>query len=87
LQLQIDRAALGRVGLPGEPLANLLQTLSQAAPEALSHPQVQSLLDLLSQRRQVTPIFELEDGRRIQLLDVRLGEGVIDLTVLTVDGQ
>jgi hypothetical protein len=84
LALELDRVALGRISLPGEPLANLLQTLSDAAPQAKEDPTLTSVLDLLAQRTQIDPVIKLSDGRRVRLLDLRLGDGFIDLTAQTL---
>jgi len=85
LQLQVDRVALGRVSLPGEPLTNLLERLTAAAPQLIDDPRTKSALDLLSQSRNIDPILKLEDGRHIRLIGFTLGDGRIDLSVQTLD--
>lgn len=84
IRVTVDRVALGRVAMPGEPLSNLLSALSKAAPDAFNNTQIKSLIDALSHDSQINPILELPDGRRIQLLDVRLNERWIDLTATTL---
>lgn len=84
LQLHVDRLALGRVGLPGEPLANLLQWLEKIAPQTLQSQQVQPVIELLAQRKPIDPQIELSDGRRVKLLELRLGDGWLDVSAVTL---
>ena len=85
LALELDRVALGRISLPGEPLANLLETLSDAVPQATDDATLKSVLDLIAQRTQIDPVIRLSDGRHVRLIDLRLGEGFIDITAQTLD--
>lgn len=85
LVFRIDRLALGRISLPGEPLANLFQRLTAAAPQAADDPRIKTALDLLSRGQGVDPNLKLQDGRRIRLINFTLGEGRIDLIVQTLE--
>jgi hypothetical protein len=85
LMLHIDRLALGRVILPGEPLTNLMRLLGQAAPQTSSEPQMLKALDILAGKRSINPIFKLADSRRVRLLNFHLDEGMVDFTARTID--
>ena len=84
LRLELQRVAIGRVGLPGEAVANLLQTIAESAPGAMDHPQIKTTLDWLDRREHIDPVLELEDGRRIRLLNIRLDHGSVDVTAQTL---
>jgi hypothetical protein len=83
LQLKLDRVALGRISLPGEPVANLLKLIGDASPR--DTPQIENILGALEQRDAIDPRFRLSDGRRIELLKLRLGDGLIDITAKTLE--
>ncbi len=85
LRLELKRVELGRVSLPGEPVANLLRTLTGAAPGAFENKELKSVLDWLERREAVEPMVELEDGRRIRIVKIVMGEGMVDVTARTVD--
>lgn len=85
LKLEIDRLALGRVILPGEPLANLLRTLEGAAPSVANDQKVRKALDIFTGERSVDPVTHLADHRRLRLVDFKLGDGWIDLTAQTIE--
>lgn len=87
LQLRVDEVSLGRINVGGEPLAKLIELLESVNPEALRSAQVQPIIDLLSQGELVEPELELSDGRRVKLLNVRLGEGTMDLTAVTTPAR
>jgi len=78
LTLRLEHASLGRISLPGDPLIALTGRLSSLAPRAVDDPQVAAIIDVLAGRTAVDPVFELADGRRIRLLKLSLGDGVID---------
>jgi len=78
LTLRLNHVSLGRIGLPGDPLLALTGRLSSLAPDIASDPQVMGILDVLAGRTAIDPVFELADGRRIRLLKLNLGDGVID---------
>ncbi len=84
LKVQVERIAVGRIGLRGESIANLLAMLADHAPQLMDDPQVRSIIDALEQRDSIKPEFELSDGRRIQLLNMRLADGWIDFDVVTL---
>lgn len=85
LKLEIDRVALGRVVLPGEPLANLLRTLQGAVPSIAEDQKVRSALEILAGQRMVDPVTRLADHRKLRLLNLQLGDGWVDLTAQTLD--
>lgn len=84
LRLELDRVALGRVSLPGEPLANLLEMLGEAAPEALTVPQITTAIDWLRRRDAIDPVIDLADDRRVRIVDVHLDDGWMDITARTL---
>ena len=84
LKIGIDRLAVGRIELPGEPVANLLQELSAAAPEVIADSRLADITDALSHRRTIDPIFELSDGRRVRLIGLRIAEQQIEFTAETL---
>lgn len=84
LTIAIDRVAIGRIELPGEPMANLLQELSAGAPEVMADSRLREVIDAISQRRNINTEFELSDGRRIRLIGVRISDKQIDLTAETL---
>ena len=85
LKLQIDRLALGRVILPGEPLANLLRTLEPAVPALAKDQKFRKALDIFSGQRMVDPVTRLADHRRLRLISFQLGDGWVDLTAQTLE--
>jgi hypothetical protein len=76
------------VWVPGEPLTRLVNAVKDAAPEFLDHPQVQQAVDVLAGARTLPPEFDLADGRRVQVKDVRLTNGAIEVAAVTLsDGD
>lgn len=84
MQIALERVQFGRVSLPGEPVANIVKTLSNAAPDSLQLPPIRDAIERLQQRENMAPEFELADGRRVQLIDVALRSGAIDVTARTI---
>jgi hypothetical protein len=85
LRLELHRVALGRVSLPGEPLANLLAAIADAAPQAMELSHVNTAVDWLRRREGIDPVIELADDRRLRILDLQLDDGWIDITAQTLD--
>jgi hypothetical protein len=85
LRLELHRVALGRISLPGEPLANLLKTVADAAPDALDLPQINTAIDWLRRRDAIDPVIDLADDRRVRILDLQLDDGWIDVTARTIE--
>ena len=85
LRLELRRVALGRVSLPGEPLANLLDAIADAAPQTLDLPYMRTALDWLGRREAIDPVIDLADDRRVKILGLQLDDGWIDITAQTLD--
>jgi hypothetical protein len=84
LFLQLDRLWLGRIGLPGEPLTRLAEFLEEHGGEEISALQIGDLLDVLAGRTPIDPIMSLADDRQVELMQIRLGPGRVDLTCRTL---
>lgn len=85
LCVRLDRVAMGRISVAGEPFAALAATLSGAAPSVMEQAHVQETLKVLQGDRAISPIINLADGRRVRLVELRLGDGDVDLTFETLD--
>src|SRR5262249_36945270 len=85
LKLEVDRLALGRVVVPGEPLANLLRMLEDSVPALAADQKFRKAVDIFAGERMVDPVTRLADHRRLRLLDFQLGDGWIDLTAQTTE--
>ena len=83
LSLALKSIALGKVWVPGSPLTRLADALREAAPDFLDHPQVQQAIDILAGRQTLPAEYDLGDGRRVRLKDVRLTDGAIEVTAST----
>jgi hypothetical protein len=85
MHLNLERAGIGRLSLPGEPAQTLMSAIEQVAPGgALDDEAVQSLLSLLSGEQGISSLVDLSDGRRVELLDLTLADGMIELTSRTL---
>jgi uncharacterized protein YpmS len=86
LSLKLTRISLGRMWIPGEPLAKLSDAVRDAAPGFLDNPSVRHTIEVLAGHQTISPRFVLADGRRISVTDVRLDDGVLEIIARTDDG-
>ena len=84
LRVEVNSIGMGRIGLPGEPLANLVEKLESVWPQSARDPQIQQGKDALSGRQAIEPILRLEDGRRIRIVGMVLADGEIKITAQTL---
>ena len=84
LSLKLKSIALGRVWVPGEPLTKLVNAVKDASPEFLNHPQVQRAVDILAGQRTLSSDYDLADGRRVRVKEVRLVNGAIEVSAVTL---
>jgi uncharacterized protein YpmS len=84
LSLTLNSIALGRVWIPGTPLTRLVETVRDASPEFLDHPQVQHAIEVLAGKATLPPEYDLADGRRVRVKDVRLTRGAIEMAAVTI---
>lgn len=86
IRLGLDGAALGRIPVPGEPLDFIRPYAVEAIAEHVDAADLDRVAGLLSGRDSVEAVVELSDGRRVRLVALRHGEGVLDLTCRTLGG-
>lgn len=85
LVVELERLAFGRIALGGEPLSELLEALRDAAPELWDDPDAQRIVAMIADQAPVDPVFELADGRRVRLIEVKHGPAWVDLAAVTLD--
>jgi hypothetical protein len=84
LHVTLERAAIGRIPVPGEPLDYVASVLGEAGPNlGVDLDSLQRVIDVLAGRRGVSPVFRLGDGRRVIVRDVRCGDGTLTLVCAT----
>ena len=87
LWARMDRVGLGRVSVAGSPAEALAGLIEEAGSEgAMGEEVMEELLKMVSGERGVEWSVELADDRRVELVDVVLSEGAIDVTNRTVRG-
>ena len=85
LFMMFDRLSLGRVAMPGYTLEDLVRVASAyGADEVMQQPEAAWLLKLLAGRDSLDPVATLADDRRVRLMEIRLGDGYLDLTMQTL---
>lgn len=84
LSLKLTSIALGKVWVPGAPLTRLVDAVKEASPEFLDHPQVRQAIEVLSGRQSLPAEYTLADGRRVRVKDVRLVNGAIEVSAVTI---
>ncbi len=85
LHLRLERAALGRIPMPGEPLEYVATVLGEAGPNlGLDLDTLERLVEVLGGRTGVEPAFRLGDGRTVRVVGLRCHLGAIELTCQTV---
>jgi hypothetical protein len=84
LRVRLSSVALGRLSIPGAPLAILVNALGEALPALLPERKSADALDWLGSGEAIDPVFDLADDRRIRLIGVQLADGWIDLTARTL---
>ena len=84
LRLKLDSVALGRIALPGEPLANLLRIVEPMLPASFDLDEARDILKVLDGSTLVEPEMNLADGRRVRLIALRIDDGVLEFTAETV---
>jgi hypothetical protein len=87
LRVQLDRVAMGRLAIPGEPLTALVNRINKSLPDLANNPQAKAIIEILSGRETVNPTFKLTDGRQIEIQDLRLAKGTLDFTARTVSAH
>ncbi|HVP72124.1 MAG TPA: hypothetical protein VMS30_00200 [Phycisphaerales bacterium] len=88
LSLKLRSMALGKIWVPGEPLTKLVNAVKDAAPEFLDAPSVQQAIDVLAGRSTLPPDYDLADGRRVRVKNVRLLRGAVEIQAVTLpDGE
>jgi hypothetical protein len=85
LRLNLDRVAVGRIALPGEPLANLLRIVEPMFPASFDFDRARTLMAMLDGTTLVEPEMNLADGRRVRLMALRIDEGVLEFTAQTLN--
>jgi hypothetical protein len=78
LRLSVNRVALGRVAVSGDPLAALVNHLKQSRLMEsldLGGEDVERITRAVLQGESIDPAFELQDGRIVRLLDLMVREG------------
>lgn len=83
LRLRLDRVAIGRLSLPGEPVQALARRLQGVLPDVMDGAEAAHLLDVLAGRESLPAELELGDGRRVELVGLKLGQGWIEFTART----
>jgi hypothetical protein len=83
MYLRVDHVAVGRISMPGEPLANLVKAIDDVSPETLNDPSLKQAIGLLSGEQAIEPSLQLEDGRRIRVTRLQLSFRKIDVSAVT----
>ncbi len=84
IALPLTGIALGRVWVPGEPLARLVEAVREATPDFLNDARVQEAIDVLAGNATLPAEFDLTDGRRVSIKAIHLAEGSISFTAVTL---
>ena len=91
MQFKIDRVGLGRLAIPGVAATKLLNMVDEIAPGGVLDADIaQKLMSKaggmggMSDADGLSPDLELGDGRIVELLNMRLQDGAIDLTNRTL---
>lgn len=88
LTLRADRIGAGRLLLPGEPAAHISAVIDRLPSERVFGEQVVAFLkELTTDGHQLSSAIDLADDRHVQIVDLRLGEGLIDVTLQTRSGD
>ncbi|UCD75799.1 MAG: hypothetical protein JSV91_02555 [Phycisphaerales bacterium] len=85
LRFQLDGVGIGRVPVPGDPAEKLLELARRFGPDDSEGMEaISEIMDVLTGRTSVDPVFELADGRRVRLRDLRSSDGRVGLTSRTL---
>lgn len=87
LALTLDRIAMGKLSMSGQPMSNLVSMVEQVAPRALENEQVQRMIDVLWGRELIDPVMVLADGRRVRATRVVAFEGFAEITARTMQPE
>ncbi len=83
LRLGLDRAALGRIPVPGDPLETIAPFLGRALPEVVDGAEAERVVAVLAGQDTIEAALTLADGRRVRLMSFQAGDGTLDLTCRT----
>ena len=84
LVLGVRGVSVGRVRIPGGSMEAILDRLGDSAPrDGADDPDLRAIVELLTGERVLEPGLELSDGRRVRVLDLRLGDGLLLLQCRT----
>jgi hypothetical protein len=84
LRLDLERVAVGKLPLPGEPITTLVQQLSRLGLGEAHAGLVDEWAGRLQGHVPIEPIFDLADDRRVRIQGLDLREGWLDLTCETL---
>ncbi|MCZ6835160.1 MAG: hypothetical protein O7G85_05235 [Planctomycetota bacterium] len=85
LYVSVDRFALGRLNVPGNPIKHIVELVDQyTADLTQDEPVAQLLLRMLKGEEHIDPILDLADSRRVRLTNLQLEHGSIVLTAVTL---
>ncbi|MDY7108203.1 MAG: hypothetical protein SYC29_06155 [Planctomycetota bacterium] len=84
LRLNLEKAGVGRLGVSGEPAEKLIGAFERIAPGgAVGDETIRRFLDLLAGEEGIPSMLELSDGRRVELIELTLGEEMLEITSRT----
>jgi uncharacterized protein YpmS len=88
VKLMVNRVAVGRVSMPGSPLATLLDQLSGLPTlDPSTQQQMRETIELLFGGRAIDAALTLDDGRVVRLDDLHVGEGEVLLKCRPQPGE
>ena len=87
--LTVDRVGVGRIALPGEGAEKLLELIERIAPDGVFDESVADrFLGMLSGNEEAAGSrISLSDGRLVELIEMHLSDGAIDLTGRTLSAD
>ncbi len=85
LRFSVDRMGIGNLRLPGHSIDKLIGLINRiSSGAALDANAAEGLADILAGEQDFDSHVDLADGRRVEIIDLALSDGVLDLTSRTV---
>lgn len=87
LTLKLTAVRFGRLSVPGNPVAVMIDTIKRFGGDQVDEAALDSISDLLSGRRGIDPVLNLQDGRRVEIMSLSCRDGMVDLTSRTLSHE
>jgi hypothetical protein len=88
MHLNLQEAGVGRLRASGKPAEKLIGAVERIIPGGAADDEaIQRFLDLLSGAQGIPSLLNLSDGRRVKLIALTLGDGVIEIACRTLPAE